>query len=378
MLHRPEITITSLDGNLQRGGWIANGQVLGDTDAVWPGLYLQYRGRGLAGFVDPTYRMAFNGWVMGKPDFTFDRYSSNASFQFGTPDNLLRGSLQAISATVVDTPANSHQYTSFQFSDVIEHILRGHTNFVYNATPGAGGSPEGIITSLDMDADSVLFDEINDRFLVGKSENIWATLQQIGGGDDGGGEFHRPWFDRRGVFHYQPATPFIDPQPTAKGTLTKSHIRGSIQVRHIADQFDKRTGQVQTVAGIRPDTIYKAKYPASPGTGRIVQKLSGIFANTQDVANTQATRLYKWLNRAYTLVVPVDIGLVMFGDDGRGLDLADRVLVTYDGPAEDADTGAGVYLDLSAASFYVYGINIQPDHVRRTGTAMVTLEQDIL
>jgi hypothetical protein len=148
-------------------------------------------------------------------------------------------------------------------------------------------------------------------------------------------------------------------------------------VRHVSSQFDKRVGQVQTVAGIRPDTIYKAKYPASPGTGRILQKLSGIFANSQTVANTQATRLYKWLNRSYTLMVPVDIGLALFGDDGHGLDLADRVLITYDGPAEDADTGAGVYLDLDEASFYVYGINITIDQARRTGTAILTLEQDI-
>jgi len=378
MLRRPEINLISLDGNLTRGGWIANGQISGDTDAVAPGLYLQYRGRSLSGFVDPAFRVAFNGWVMGKPDFSFDRYSSNANFQFGTPDNLLKGSLQAISATVVSSSANSHQYeTDFQFSDVILHILKGHTNFFYNATPGSSGSPEGIITSTDIDSSSVIFDEVNDRFLVGKSENIWATLQQIGGGEDGGGEFHRPWFDRRGVFHYQPATPFISPTPTAKGTLTKEHIRGSIQVRHIAGSFDKQVGQVQTVAGIRPDTIYKAKYPASPGTGRILQKLSGIFANSQAVANTQATRLYKWLNREYSLIVPVDIGLVLFGDDGYGLDLADRVLVTYNGPTEDSDTGAGVYLNLSAASFYVYGVNIQIDQARRTGTATLTLEQDV-
>lgn len=377
MLRRPEINVVSASGDLRRGGWIYNAQILSDSDAVSPGQYLQYRGRSLAGFVDPAKRLIFEGYVMGRPDFSFDRYSSNASFQFGTADNLLRGSLQALSATVVASPANSHQFTSFTFSTVINHILRGHCNFVYNATGGASGSPEGIIFTLDLDADSVLFNQVNDRFIVSKSENIWATLQQIGGGEEGGGEFHRPYFDRRGVFHYQPASPFISPQPTARGTLDKSLIRGTVQVRHVASQFDQRTGQVQTVAGIRPGTIFNAKYPASPGQGRILQKFSGIWAESQGVANTQATRLYKWLNRAHTLTVAVDIGLVMFGDDGQGLELGNRVLVTYAGPTEDLDGGAGVYLNLSAASFYIYSINCSFDQARRTGTASLTLEPDV-
>ena len=377
MRRRTEINLTGLNGDLRRGGYIAPAQVMGDSDAVQPGEYLQYQGKSLAGFVDPSYRLAFDGYVMGKPDFSFDRYSSNASFQFGTADNLLRGSLQALSATVVASPANSHQYTSFTFSTVVNHILRGHTNFAYNATGGLSGSPEGIIFTLDLDSDSVLFNVVNNRFIVDKSENIWSTVQQIGGGEEGGGEFHRPWFDRRGVFHYQPASPFISPQPTARGTLDTSLIRGTVQVRHVASQFDQRTGQVQMQPGVQPGIGFPAKYPASPGPGRVLQKLNGIWAEDQTRANLLCERLYKWLNRAYTLTVQCDIGMVMLGDDGLGIDLANRVLVTYSGSAVDADTGAGVYLELSAASFYVYGISINVDQVRRTGTATLTLEPDV-
>ena len=72
----------------------------------------------------------------------------------------------------------------------------------------------------------------------------------------------------------------------------------------------------------------------------------------------------------------VDAGLVLFGDTGTGLDLGDRVLLTYAGPTEDLDTGQGVHLNLSAQSFFVYGININFNPDRRLATAQLTLEMD--
>lgn len=377
MRSRPEIVVSGLDGDLRRGGWIYSASVQGDTDAVQPGEFIQVKGRSLAGWVDAAARLVAEGYALGRPDFSFDRYSSQASFQFGTADNLLRGSVQALSATVVSSPDNSHQYASFRFSSVVAHILKAHTNFVYSSSAGANGSPEGIIYTLDLDGSSVLFDQTGDRFIVNKSENIWSTLQQIGGGEEGGGEFHRPWFDRRGVFHYQPAPPFISPTPTAKGTLTKDHLRGAVQVQYVADQFDQRTGQVTMVSGLRPGTIYNSRYPASPGLGKILQKNSGVWSQSQSAANTHAERLWKWLNRPYTLTVQVDAGLALFGDDGRGLDLADRVLLTYNGPAEDTATGAGVHLNLSSQGFYIYAIRGQLDPARRTGVVSLTLEYDV-
>lgn len=377
MQRRPEITVTSIDGDLRRGGWIYGATVQGDTDAIILGRHVQVRGRSLAGFVDPAARFVGMGYVLNTPDYTFDRYSSQALFQFGTADNLLRGNVQALSGTVVTSPANSHQYTSFSFATIVNHILRAHCNFVYNATGGLIGSPEGIIKTLDLDADSVLFDEVGDKFVVSKSENIWGTLQQIGGGEEGGGEFHRPWFDRRGVFHYQPAPPFIAPTPTAKGTLDKGHIRGTVQVQNVAGRFEQRTGQVELTAGIRPADIFNSRYPASPGQGRILQKQSGVWAETQTQANTQSRRLWRWLNRPYTLTLQVDPALALFGDDGFGLDLGDRIEVTYDGPAEDALTGGGVHLDITEQGFYVYGVRVQPDQMRQTGTATLILEYDV-
>jgi hypothetical protein len=376
MLRRPEIIPVSLNGDLRRGGWIMTARVDGDTDAVTTGRYLQYRGRSLAGWVDPAHRLAFDGYVMGLPNFSFDRYSSQATFQFGTVDNLLTGgSLQDVSFAVVASPSNSHEATSWRFSTMIQHILKSHTNFVYDADGSAGdGSPEGVLTVLDFDASSTLFDTAGDYFIVNSTTNLWATLQQIGGGEEGGGEFYRIYCKRDGSLVYTPAPAFISPAPTAKGTLDTSLIRGAVGVQYINNQPGQQIGQVQIVAGIRPANIYNAQYPASPASGKIFEKKSGIWAQSQARADTLAERLYKWLTRPYTLTVNVDAGLALFGDDGAGLDLGDRLLVTYDGAAADADTGGGVHLSLSAQAFFVYGININLEPERRRATATLTLE----
>ncbi|GIK36577.1 MAG: hypothetical protein BroJett011_04100 [Chloroflexota bacterium] len=374
MIKRPELIPATLDGDLRRGGYILSGQVQGDTDAVRRGLNIRGTGLSLAGWSDFAGREWFNGHVLADPDFSFDRYSSNAGWQAGTADNLLAGeSIQDISFADVASPANSHEATSWTFADVVEHILRHHCNYVYDAS-GSNGSPDGIIRTLDLDPDSTAF----QVFIVSQSNNMWSTIQQIGGGEEGGGEFHRAWFDRRNRFHYQPAPPFISPRPTARGTLTTSHLRGTVQVRRVNSRPGQRVGQVTILAVDTPTSVLSATYPANPANGKILRRDSGIWADDQTRANLLATRLYKWLSRLYTLTVQVDAGLVLWGDDGRGLDLGDRVLVTYNGPAEDAVTGVGVHLNLSATSFYVYGINIQFDVARRTATATLTLEHDNL
>lgn len=377
MRQRLEIIPQSLDGDLRRGGWIMTASVQGDTDAVSPGLYLQYLARSLSSYTDPAGRLAFDGYVIGQPDFSYDRYASHVpQVQFGTLDNLLSGgSLQDVSFAVAASPANSHEATSWRFSTIIEHILRKHTNFVYSAN-GSNGSPEGPITTLDFDSSSTLFNANGDFYIVNGSDNLWNTLQNIGGGEEGGGEFYRIWFNRRNTLRYQPAPPFISPTPTAKGTLNKTNLRGTVQVRYNNTAPGQRVGQVQLVSGIRPGTIFNSQYPASPGQGKIVQKKSGVWAQSQARSDLLAQRLYKWLTRPYSLTVQVDAGLALFGDDGRGLDLGDRVLVNYSGSAEDSDTGAGVHLELSNQSMFIYGVQVNFDASNRRATAFLTLEHD--
>lgn len=376
MIKRPELLPLSLSGDLRRGGWQLTGEVRGDTDAVRAGLNVRGRGRSLSDYVDLTARQWINGHVIANPDFSFDRYSSQANFQVATVDRHLAGlDLQDISFAVVASPSNPHEATSWTFSTIIQHILKKHCNAIFDPT-SANGAPDGIITTLNFNSASTEFSTVGDHFIVGHSENMWTTLQNIGGGEEGGGEFYRIWCDRRNTIHYQPAPPFISPQAAAKGTLTKEHIRGVVQVRFHNSQPGQRVGQVKLVAGINPSTIFKAKYPASPGRGKIVRKDSGVWAEDQTRANLLANRLYKWLTRSWTITLEVDPGLVLYGDNGRGVDLGDRLLITYAGPTEDADTGAGVHLNLSAQSVFVYGVNVAFDAAGGAAQAFLTLEHD--
>lgn len=357
---------------MRRGGWIGQATVSGDTDAVSRGLNVRLMARCLSDFIDPELREILNAHCLENPSYTFTRYGSQANFQIGTADNLMVGDIQDISFTEQASPANNHQVTGLTFAKVVQHILQKHCNFVYDAT-GAAGSPDGILTQFSIDTTNSTPIEI---FNVSKSDNMWRTLQSIGGGEEGGGEFYRCWFNKFNKFFYQPAPPFMSPQPSAKGTLTKSHIRGTVQVRLNNAQPGQKIGQVQLAAVKNSTTVYDAAYPTNPTDGKVLRMVNGVWANSQARADTLAQRLYKWKTRQYALMVEVDPGLILFGDDGKGLDLGDRLLATYNGPAEDADTGAGVHLNLSAQSLFVYGADVRFDAAGRTAKATLILEHD--
>lgn len=373
MNRRSDLIATQMDGDLYRGGWQASGLALGDTDAVVRGLNWRILGLCESGWLDPEPREAINCHVLADPDFSFDRYSSQATFQAGTADRFLAGeSIQDISFTEQATPANSHQMTGLNLGKIVDHILKHHCNYVYDAT-GADGSPDGKIVELDIDTTtSTPVDIYNVRY----SDNLWRTLQQIGGGEEGGGEFYRPYFDRRNKFWYTQAPPFRSPQPASKGTLTTEHVRGTVTVKFHNSQPGERVGQVSIVAIKNSTTVYESVYPADPEEGKILRPQDGIWANSQARADLLAERLYRWKTRLYTISLDVDPGLALFGDDGRGLDLGERLLLTYDGPAQDALTGAGVHLDLDGQSMFVYKISLVYDAAGRVGRATLTLEHD--
>lgn len=365
---------TSLDGSLKRGGWILRGVVEGDTDALLKNQSVRAMGKALATSADSGWREWLNSHSLSQPDFRFTRHGSQAAWRIATADRLLSGErLQGLSFADVASPANSHEATSWNFAEVVEHIMQFHCNYIFDAT-GAAGSPDGIITETDLDTtNSTTF----TTFIVRDSFNLWRSLQQIGGGEEGGGEFYRIWFDRSNKLFYQPAPPFISPQPSSKGTLTKEHLRGQIQVKFHNSRPGQAIGQVIIKAVASPTQIYTSKFPTTtPADGKIFQKDSGIWANSQARTDTLASNLYKWLTRSYTLTVEVDPGLVLFGDDGVGLDLGDRLLMTYDGPTEDADTGAGVHLNLSAQSLFVYGVRVPLKAPDGQATATLILEHD--
>lgn len=372
MITRNDLQITSANGDLSRGGWIISGQTDGDTDSVSANLNLRLTGKSLADYIDSDWREAFNVHVIAPPDFTFDRYSSRAAWQAGTVDNFLKVKLQDISFASVASPSNSHEATAWNFGLVVTHILQHHCNAIYDPT-GVAGSPSGRVTVTDIDITNSTGFEL---FIVRGSNNLWGSLQQIGGGESGG-EFYNIWCDRLGVIHYQPHPAFFSPKPGAKGTLTRAHLRGQVRVTYNNSKPGEKTSQVQLACFAYRTTTYNSKYPASAsGEGEVFELKQGVWAPTQGRANLLAERLYKWRARPYRVQVDVDPGLVLYGDDGRGLDLADRLLVDYSGPAEDALTGAGVHVDFDNASFFIHTIDIRFNQERRQAVATLTLESD--
>ena len=154
-------------------------------------------------------------------------------------------------------------------------------------------------------------------------------------------------------------------------------MRGKVRVNIRNAKAQERTGQVNIVAVSGDNTFLEAKFPLlQPGDGRVVVKDSGIWADTQARADVLAQNVYDWLTRPYTLNVEVDPGLILFGDDGTGLDIGDKIAVTYDGPAEDTATGAGVHLNLSAAVFWVYQYGVPYDADGKAGKGTLELESD--
>jgi hypothetical protein len=336
-----------ISGDLRQGGSLVTGTVDGDTDLLEFGDNVRLIGRSLANFDDMVYREFFNGHVLETPDFSYDAFTSQANLRVGTANFLMQGgTLQDVAFTQQASPTNDHQIApTMRISSCFSHIVEEHCNFIYNATT----APDGIIFSTDYDTSDTALTRLNVR----KNNNFWnALVNQLGGGEEGGVQFYRPYFRRDNQFVYQAA-----------------NIRNA--------KAAERTGQVQIVAAAGDNSFYESAYPTlQPTDGRIVTKDSGIWSDSQARTDILAQNLYDWLTRPYTLNVEVDPGLILFGDDGKGLDLGDKIAVTYDGPAEDTATGAGVHLNLSAAVFWVYKYSVTYDVNTRTAKGSLELESD--
>jgi hypothetical protein len=352
------ITVNSITGDLRQGGSIVSATLDGDTDLVEYGQNIRLPGKSFSDFDDMNFREFFNGHVLGDPSYDFDALTSQAKIRIGTANYLMMGGrLQYIGFTEQTSPANDHQIApTMRISSCFNHVVERHCNFIFNATT----MPDGIITETDIDTADTAIGRINV-----KNKDFWGALQgQLGGGEEGGVQFYRPWFNRRNKLFYQSV---LGQSATSKGTLTKEHLRGRVRVSVRNATAADQVGQVQIVAVQSANTILEAKFPALlPGDGKIVVKDNGIWADTQARADVLAEALYDWLTRPYTLTVQVDAGLILFGDDGLGLDLGDKIAITYDGPAEDTATGAGVHLEITDQEFWVYGYNVNFDTENRT------------
>ena len=337
-----------------------NQRVSGDTGVAHLGLNLQLRGKCHNVYSDPDFSHLLDLHVIKNPDFSFERHGSRSIVRSGTVNEFLKKDLQSISFAAVPSPTNSHERTSWNFAEIIEHILRKHTNVIRDDT-GANGSPQGWVTNLDFDFTNSTNIEV---FIVRKTTNLWSTLQRIGGGEQGGGEFYELFARKDDTLVYRPSPMFrSDP---SKITLSKSNIRGTVRVR----QRQQEVGQVELSAVKDSNTVFTSRYPQNPTEGKVLRKTSGVWADDQARCNLLAQRLYEWHSRPYTLIVPVDPSMILF--DG-GLELSDRVTVQYDGPAESLDTGHGVSLNINN-DFFIYQIAVNPSDYG--GTGLLTLEYD--
>ena len=359
----------SMNGDLRQGGTLVSAVIDGDTDAVVFGDNARLLGRIHTDYSDPDHLEYFNGHVLGTPSFNFNALTSQAPVRLGTANYLMTGRLQSIGFTEQASPANDHQIApTMRVSDCFEHVVNAHCNFIFNATT----MPDGIITETDYETSDTAQELINVR----GGNNFWAALQtQLGGGEEGGIQFFRPYFTRKNKLVYQPAPHFRTTPLTTKGTITKEHIRGRVRVNVRNAKAEDRVGQVQLVAVDAGQTVYTGVYPSNPAEGKEVKK-TGIWTDGQSRVDTLAQNLYEWLTRPYTLTIDVDPGLILFGEDGQGLDLGDKVTVTYDGPTEDSATGAGVSVNFNAQDFFIYRYRITYDPRSRTGKGTLELEAD--
>ena len=365
------LIIKQIRGDLRQGGSLVSGTIDGDTDLLASGDNVRLLGKAFADFDDPAFREYFNGHVLEDPDFSFDAFTSRASVQIGTANYLMTGQLDEMVFTEEGSPANDHEIAAtMRISSGLSHIVNAHCNFVFNATT----MPDGIITQTSIDTADTALAQMNVR----GGNNFWqALISQVSGGEEGGVQFYRPFFNRLNKLFYQPAAPFQVSPPTSKGTLTKEHIRGRPRVTIRNAKITDRTGQVIMKAVDAANGIFTSKFPALlPTAGRIKKVNTGVWADTQARVDTLAQNLYNWLNRPYTLLIEVDPGLIVFGDDGAGLDIGDKITVTYDGPTEDAATSAGVHLNLSAQDFWIYKYGVDFDSEGRMGKGRLTLEAD--
>jgi len=358
----------SITGSLTRGGVSAPCLIDGDTDAINKGDNIRIQARSLAGFADNDHRDILNAWALSDPSpIQFGPYTSRANVTIGTSNEMLSGeSIQDIGFTFQASPANMHQMNPMTLAHIFYHCMEDHCNHIKTATV-----VEGIIenTSIDYTGSTDL-----ERYKVTRSDNMWSTLQKIGGGESTG-EFYRPWFDRFNTLYYQKSPAFWVTPPASKGTLNKDNIKGTPRIEIRNSKPGDIIGQVQIETVKDYDTVYKATYPAARVAGKVNRTSRGIWSSGQADTTQKAEDLYKWLTRPYTMQVEIDAGLLFFGDDGRGLRLADAVTVVYDGPTENATTGAGLHINLNK-KFYIFGYTVRFDLLTDSAIAILTLEAD--
>ena len=361
--------LQSIQGTIKQGGYTATISAFDDTAPVEYGQRVRLMGQSLAGGIQDAEPALIGDWyVTQSPPFQFDALTRRLTFNCGTADQLLRHiGIQDIPYDEITPSTNPHQIVPpMTFSDMLTEALGNHSNFVFDAVDNL----EGIIFDTDIETG----DTTLPHYSLPQSRNMWQTLtSKLGGGEEGGVQFFRIWFTRKGVLTYQPAPMFRSPALTSVADLTTAHLLD--QVRVTIREPQDRTSQVRLSAvGATAGQTFNAEFPTTATLGSPFKKTSGIWANSQAQTDDYAERVYRWKTRPFTVQATVDEGMVLFGSDGRGIELGDMVTLTIDGPAINTATGGGMHLTWSLQEFFVYGIQITYDNARQVGRGILTLE----
>ena len=380
------VTISKINGNVDRGGWQCQFDVLRDTDALDVNQHIDIPWWGVfAGNPPGMPRVAFSGYVIPSR-FSADRIGSVASFTAETSDGFLRrGWLQGIGFAEVDARANYHQFSDtnaecatevmgydMTMGKMVKHILGyydscndlgpewiAHTNMVYDPThnpngwislddveitPWSAGNPDGSMAVT--------------RYIVRETDNVWSRLQEIAKN-----EFFQIYFDKTDTLHYQKHPMYLSgalPDPV----MTFDEDFG-IAPLLITPRSEQQVRQVILHAVTDAGSTLHSEYPTSPTHvyGKVEER-SRVRCNSQATLDEWCERLYLYLNRDYTVrwTAPGLCGLLF--------ELLDRVQVTWAGTAAN-----GVHVDWDEKKFWIHDITVNPNDTF-SGTTTFTLEAE--
>lgn len=378
-------TIDEINGSIDRGGWMATLSALRDTDVVEQNQRIDITWAPALGSNPPSgYRSALSGYVnlLRK---TADRVGSQLDINIRTTDGFIEDDwLQGISFAETDARANYHEFSddatecpaedmghTLTMGKIVKHILGyydtcadlgpnyvAHTNHVFHPTR----NPTGWI-SLDHVEDSE-WSPANTGgsmgvsiYIVRETDNLWSRLQEIAVN-----EFFSIYFDKTDTLHYHRHPMYETVLPDPVMTFDESFLLTPIEV---IPRYKDRVRQVKLHAVTDRGSTIHANYPSSPTYvyGRVEDR-DRIRCNSQATLDDWAERLYKFLNRDYTVQweAPGCCGLLF--------ELLDRVQITYVGTAAN-----GLDINWSEKKFWVHDISVRPN-AGFSGTTTFTLEAE--
>jgi len=363
------VIISTLNGNAERGGWECSGTVLLDTSLLerWSLVEIWLHPALNAPPGPPT--RAFKGYVY-RYSADVDATRSAVSFDAATSHAILeRGWLQGIGFVDVEHQgrqrAHYHQFDArdrMTLGKIIRHILGyydevgqppstnpdwvAHTNLVHHPIENPGGW-----ITLDF-VETAGSAEVS-RYIVRESTNLWRTLRDIAGN-----EFYTLYFDRHDRLHYHPHPVFYGTPPTPSLELTERMHVGDLSV----EIRESRVRQVLLHAVTDAETTLHASYPTSPThVYGEVEERTGIRCNSQSLLNTFAQRLYRWVNRPYTLTWRAP------GPLGAFVEIGEPVYVTWSGVTR------GVHWDFDRTVAWISDVRVEFAE-GNTSTTTLTLE----